>query len=141
MCFNIKKMIRILLSTVMSIILFSSCNEKHNRYIIKGKIVDASKQIKIYLKNDHTGVVEDSTKTNNGIFSFKGVTEYPQRYSMIYESDQGKQSHFVWLENTAIKIVVKLSDIKKVKIKAGREQRLVEEMEKGSSFFILNITG
>lgn len=126
---------QILLSTIISVILFSSCNENHNGYTINGKIEDVSKQIKIYLKNDHTGVVEDSTTTDNGNFNFKGITEYPQRYSLIYQSVEGKQNHFVWLENTAIEIVGKLSDIENIKIKAGREQKLVKEMENGSSFF------
>lgn len=120
----------------MTIILFSSCKENYRGYTINGKIEDAHKQIKIYLTNDHTGVVKDSTTTDdNGNFNFKGITEYPQRYSVIYQSSEGKQNHFVWVENTTIEIIGKLSEIENVKIKSGKEQKLFEELEKEGAFF------
>ena len=126
---------KLLFGAMLFVVLFSSCTENDYGYTITGKIEDISKQIKIYLKNDHTGVAVDSTETHDGNFSFKGLTEFPQRYSLTYKSDEGEQSHFLWIENTTIEIIGKLKDIKSVKIKAGREQKLVEEMGIGSSFF------
>lgn len=120
---------------ISTLLLFGSCKKHDKGYTINGKIRNAPELKKIYLKNDHTGIIEDSTSTNNGVFYFKGITPYPQRYSITYKSDNKGQSHFIWVENTKIEIVGKWDDMKNLRVDAGNEQNLFQEVSKKEKVF------
>jgi len=125
------------LIAIVLIVFLSKCKSSKKGYTINGEIDNVQDQIKVYLKNNETMTIEDSTIiNNNGYFHFKGVVEYPQKHSIIYKSKKGEKMHNLWIENTAIKITGTLNNLKDINILAGQEQKLSDEMyKKWSSFF------
>ncbi len=120
---------RYVVCIALSAFFLFNCSRDYSGYIINGKIDDVNSEMKIYLKNDHSSIVEDSTTINsNGSFNFEGVVEYPQRYSIVYQTEDKQYEHPVWVENTNIEITWELSDVENIVINGGREQELSEEM-------------
>ncbi|MEL7122931.1 MAG: DUF4369 domain-containing protein [Bacteroidota bacterium] len=118
------------------LVLSSGCKNDDNGYIISGNIENAPQTLKIFLKNDHNGIVTDSTiANNNGHFMLTGTIDYPQRHSLIYQTDEGRKEHFIWIENSAINISGTLNDIENLIIEGGKEQQLFDEQEKEQAFF------
>ncbi len=122
---------------LLLLILLQSCKTDPNdsKYVIDGYIENAPRTLQIYLMNDHTGIYEDSTSTHNGHFNFEGTTTYPQRYSVIYQSDTKKESHFLWVENTSITIDGIWNHLDKAVIEGGHEQKLFSALEAEGAFF------
>lgn len=110
-------------------LLILGCKNSSKEFIINGYIVNASEGLKVYLKNDHTGIFEDSLVVNNGKFLFTGIIEHPQRYELIYNQDSITKRHFVWLENRPFTINGDFNSFNDISISGGKEQDLFDKME------------
>jgi len=120
---------------ILSSLVFLKCADTKKQFVLNGTLLDAPEKLNIYLRNDHTGILEDSTQITNKSFQFEGTTPHPQRYSILYKTDTISLMHYIWIENTQLEIYGTLKDFNTIKIKAGKEQQIAEQMKTKSAFF------
>lgn len=117
------------------LLFFTGCLSNNKGFIINGRIKDAPEGAQIFLANDNSGIIEDSTIVQEGLYTFKGRTPYPQRYNIIYRSSGEKHNHYVWVENIRIEISGVWDKMDNPAIIGGKEQNLYQESKKQISFF------
>ncbi|MCB0461151.1 MAG: DUF4369 domain-containing protein [Flavobacteriaceae bacterium] len=121
---------------ILIIGVFLGCSKEANNgfYEIKGIVKNLPNGSQVFLKNDDTGVIVDSTKVNESVFTLTGNVSYPQRYKLVYKNNKIEE-HSIWLENIPIQIDFDFLKPKEVKIVAGTQQQLDEQLNKEIAFF------
>lgn len=111
-----------------------SCS-KEPSFELNGKINVSSGTI--YLQNFRNKMffIVDSSKIENGTFSFKGKVERPDLYGLTIKKEENFHPYYIFLENSKVTITIDTADVRSAQITGSASNDLFNSFQKSRKNF------
>jgi len=113
------------LSWLVLIMVTASCN-RQSSFLIDGEINAESEYIYLQSFRNKMFFISDSAKIRNGKFSFKGNVERPDLFGLTTDREETFQPHFIFIENSNIKVEIDQAETQPIKVKGSSAHDLYE---------------
>ena len=119
---------------LLIIIVIISCG-KERSFELNGKINVSSGTI--YLQNFRNKMffIVDSSKIENGTFSFKGKVERPDLFGLTIKKEENFHPYYIFLENTKVTITIDTADTRSARITGSASNDLFNSFQKNRKDF------
>lgn len=115
-----------LLFSIIYFILFSSCSNNQEGFVIIGQTANIKDSTLLYLENEHTPKLDSCYLIENR-FEFKGSVDHFENlwiHTIDYSEDLS-----IWVENTTIHVDARYSSLSKASIKGSEIQKQSDELD------------